>query len=105
MIFGSYLRTSKRVYDVYEKNGGAKQDVVDNLKVHNKNNDTELMELSREYGTEFVSIRDYACTVDGGCKIFIGDVPYSWDTHHWSSEFTDYLSAKMKARLHASWLD
>lgn len=105
MIFGSYLRVSKRVFDVYLKNGGVIQDVVDKLKIRNENNDSELRELSREYGAEFVSIRDYACTVDAGCKIFIGDVPFSWDQHHWSSEFTEYLSEKMKDRLDASWLD
>lgn len=105
LIFGSYIRHTPKIHDLYLKYGGNKKNILEELSTFGKDNDHEFRILAQTHGIEFISIREIVCTESSGCPVFIGDSPYSWDNHHWTAEFTDYLSEKMKMKLSNTWLN
>lgn len=105
LIFGSYVRHKPKIHDLYLKTGGNKEKIIDLVKTYGKNNDSELSKFCEANEIEFISIRKIMCPQNIDCPVFIDDSPYSWDGHHWSTEFTDYLSEKTKVRLSDTWLN
>ncbi|MDH3609224.1 MAG: acyltransferase [Gammaproteobacteria bacterium] len=105
LIFGSYVRHKPKIHDLYLKTGGDKQKIEDLVRTYGKNNDIELKEFSEANEIEFISIREIMCPQNSECPVYIDNSPYSWDGHHWSVEFTDYLFEKMKTRLSKTWLN
>lgn len=105
LIFGSYVRHKPKIHDLYLKTGGNKEKILDLVKTYGKNNDSELSEFCEANEIEFISIREIMCPQNIECPVFIDDSPYSWDGHHWSTEFTDYLFEKTKMRLSDTWLN
>ena len=105
LIFGSYIRHKPKIHDLYLKTGGNKEKILNLVRTYGKNNDSELKEFCVTNKIDFISIREIMCTQDSKCPVFIDDTPYSWDGHHWSVEFTDYLSDKTKLKLNETWLN
>lgn len=99
IVFGSYLKVNSKLYDDYTRHRGSKDLVLKNIEVFDLNNDEELLVVSRKNNSEFISIRDHVCNKEDGCPIFFNGLPFTWDSHHWNVEFTDYLSSKMNAQL------
>jgi peptidoglycan/LPS O-acetylase OafA/YrhL len=105
IILGNYIHHSPRLYDLYMKEHGNKDQILKKLEVNLKDNDQLLMDIADENNIEFISVRDVACDANRkNCKLFIGNTPYSWDNHHWSVEFTDYLADELSERLSRTWL-
>ena len=105
LIFGSYVRHKPKIHDLYLRTGGNKQKIQDLVRTYGKNNDSELKEFSEANEIEFFSIREIMCPKNSECPVYIDNSPYSWDGHHWSVEFTDYLFEKMKTKLSKTWLN
>tara|TARA_R110000822_G_scaffold159476_36_gene299779 strand:+ start:1368 stop:3098 length:1731 start_codon:yes stop_codon:yes gene_type:complete len=108
LIFGNYLRNKHMMSDLYLKYTD-KKNVIDaieskSLITDDLTYDQEMFKLSKEQHINFISIRDYACSKESGCKLFIGDYPYSWDRHHFSVEFTEYLAGKMRSDIAKTWV-
>lgn len=104
LIFGSYIRHKPKIHDLYLKTGGNKEKILDLVKTYGNNNDSGLKEFCEANEIDFISIREIMCTQNSECPVYVDDSPYSWDGHHWSVEFTDYLYEKTKLRLSNTWL-
>lgn len=65
--------------------------------------ENELRRLSEEYKFEFVSFKDAACT-SKACTIYVRNYPYTWDTFHFSFEFSEYMAESLELILNSTWL-
>ena len=102
IVIGSYLKVNSKLYDDYTRYRGSQDLVLKNIEIFDQNNDEELMVVSRKYNAEFISVRNHVCSKEYGCPVFFNGLPFTWDSHHWNVEFTDYLSTRMEAQLSLS---
>lgn len=107
LLFGNYFRnktgmdnllqdyTSLREMEYYLRNSS---------ELYGGDFDAGLDIMAAKFGYDFLSIKRFACNTNGTCPLFINGVPYSWDKHHFSIEFSRYLSEKMAGALSETWL-
>ena len=58
----------------------------------------ELKAVSESYGFTYISLMDAAC-LEGTCRLFERDVPFTWDTVHLSLEFAQSLSPQFQRQV------
>lgn len=58
----------------------------------------ELKAVSESYGFTYISLMDAAC-LEGTCRLFERDVPFTWDRAHLSLEFAQSLSPQLQRQV------
>lgn len=108
LIFGNYLNIKRDMSDLLMKYQSVEKvtEVIKSQKliVNRVSKESMFNSLSKKYGIEYLSIRDYACDNYRECIIFLGDAPYSWDKHHFSFEFTNFLVEEMRQDIANTWI-
>ena len=107
IIFGNYLRTKSGMDNII-LSSNSKAEVfrklaIDGELIEGFEYDDELEKLAAEYDFYFMSIKKFACNTQE-CLVFHGNYPFSWDQQHFSVEFANYLSEKMKQTFLNSWI-
>jgi peptidoglycan/LPS O-acetylase OafA/YrhL len=100
LVFGPYIGFENQTHFldrlIVKAKGKENLDrfVIDNnLLLEESYDDTPLSELVSSFGFSYVSMYDKFCE-PLKCPIFIGDVPFTYDVHHFTLEFSEIVSSK-----------
>lgn len=109
LIFGNYLKVKDRVSDYYARHNSQEaieSAIRDHFFTEERfvSYDDSMKALASKYSVEFISIKSHVCRSKSECPVFIKDRPFSWDRHHYSVEFSSYLSGVLKESLENTWL-
>jgi len=107
LVFGPYIGFENQTHFldrlIVKAKGKENLDrfVIDNnLLLEKSYDDTPLSELVNSFGYSYISMYDKFCE-PLKCPIFIGDVPFTYDVHHFTLEFSEMVSSKNTKTLNS----
>jgi hypothetical protein len=94
IVFGGYLETKSDFPSLINESGFDKEKVIPQI-VTKSDSDFIVQKSTNELGYLFLSKAKAFCT-DSDCSFWKSGIPFTWDSHHLSFEFSEALLSGQK---------
>lgn len=100
IIFGNYIRLKQQMHSLLEQHNSVPE-IVDNYTFSAFNENQQLRTMCQEMGCLFIDKQQLFCrnTLTSSCLLTQKGIPFTWDEHHLSLEFSTLLGQRAENKI------